>query len=260
MGSVRFSRLDLKTAIPLNPDDYPDDFFEKGSQPPSPSPRFSMDPHPDGSMETSQSIQSLHSLRSISGSNSNMSAQDIGHLEGLRQASGSSNAGQADVAHVPARLTNRQSSGSALPVLDSSSFERTAHTGSGHMGLGHMGSGQSGSGHMGLSHMGSGHMVPSHLSRAGSSAASGELIWPNQQSPAGLQQQSVGLSTVPETQQSSLPAQAPGTAFMRSRSLQPQNVIASKPRGSSNLGNGSGRAAPAERVKWSDKPTLSTHF
>ena len=254
LGSVRFSRLDLKTAIHLNPDDYPDDLLQDPSPPPSPSPspHASVNAIPSGGMEHSQSVQSL---RSVSGSGSNVSIPDVGHLEGLRQGSGSSAQGQSEVPHVPARLTSRHSSGTALPVFDKSSL------GFGHMGSGHMASGSghmaSGSGHVGSSHLGSGQLGSSQLSRAGSAASSSEHAWVGQQSQAGPQHPAVGLTTVPETQQSPLPAQQ--QAFLRSRSVQPQNMNGAKPRGSSNLGNNA-RGVPAERVKWSDKPIMSGHF
>ena len=235
LGSVRFSRLDLKTAIPLNPDHYSDDLLEEPSPPPSPSPHASTTATPVGAMETSQSLQSL---RSVSGSGSNISIPDMGHLEGLRQASGSSAQGQSDVAHVPARLTSQHSTGSALPVFDKSS-----------LGPSHLGSGHLGSGHMGL---GSG-----QISRAGSAASSSEHAWQGQQGQAGPQHAALGLTTVPETQQSPLPAQQ--QAFVRSRSLQQQGASGAKSRGSSNLGS-KARGVPAERVRWSDKPVMSGHF
>ncbi len=80
LGSVRFSRLDLKTAIPLNPNDYPDDLLDP-SPPPSPLP--SLGASANGGLEKSQSLQSAHSLRSASGSGSN-GGQNSGHFDGLR--------------------------------------------------------------------------------------------------------------------------------------------------------------------------------
>ena len=82
LGSVRFSRLDLKTAIPLNPDDYPDDLLDP-SPPPSPHPHMSG--LSNGSIEHGQSLQSAHSLRSASGSGS-ITGLDSPHLDGLRYA------------------------------------------------------------------------------------------------------------------------------------------------------------------------------
>ncbi|DBA69003.1 TPA: hypothetical protein ACH3X2_013170 [Trebouxia sp. C0005] len=96
LGSVRFSRLDLKTAIPLNPNDYPDDLLDP-SPPPSPHPHMSG--LSNNSIEHSQSLQSTYSLRSASGSGST-TALDNGHLDGLRQASGS-NKGQPDGPSMP---------------------------------------------------------------------------------------------------------------------------------------------------------------
>ncbi len=82
LGSVRFSRLDLKTAIPLNPNDYPDDLLD-----PSPPPSPHLHPHMSGlsndSIEHGQSLQSAHSLRSASGSGS-ITGLDSPHLDGLR--------------------------------------------------------------------------------------------------------------------------------------------------------------------------------
>lgn len=79
LGSVRFSRLDLKTAIPLNPNDYPDDLL-------NPSPPASPHPHlgsANGSMENNSSLQNAHSWRSGSGSGSN-NGLESGNLESLR--------------------------------------------------------------------------------------------------------------------------------------------------------------------------------
>jgi len=82
LGSVRFSRLDLKTAIPLNPNDYPDDLLDP-SPPPSPHPHMSG--LSNGSIEHGQSLQSAHSLHSASGSGS-ITGLDNAHLDGLRCA------------------------------------------------------------------------------------------------------------------------------------------------------------------------------
>ena len=78
LGSVRFSRLDLKTAIPLNPNDYPDDLLD-----PSPPPSPHMSGLSNDSIEHGQSLQSAHSLRSASGSGS-ITGLDSPHLDGLR--------------------------------------------------------------------------------------------------------------------------------------------------------------------------------
>ena len=241
LGSVRFSRLDLKTAIPLNPDDYPDDLLEDfplspSSVPQSPHPTaftsVGINPTPEAGMELSQSIQSLHSLRSGSATGSNMSAQDVGHLEALRQASGSSS-GQGQAQSVADR--SAFASGPTVPQ----------HTGPGSMlsshpvlGSGHMGSGQMGPGHMGSGHMGSGHMASGQPART-----------------ASLSHQPAGLSPVPETRQS--PSTATQQTFLRSQSMQPQHVSEAKATGGSNLRNIRGN--PAERVRWTDKAALSGH-
>lgn len=233
LGSVRFSRLDLKTAIPLNPDNYPDDLLEDLPLSPSSvpqSPHFTAFsgsyPTAEAGTEPSQSVLSLHSLHS--GSGSNMSAQDVGHLEALRQASGSSS-GQ----------------GQTQPVADRTAFAsgptNPQHTGSGSiwsshpvLGSGHMGSGQGGSGHMA-----SGHMASGQPARANSSP-----------------HQSGGLSTVPESRQS--PSTSSQQASLQSQSMQAQHMGGAKATGGSNLRNV--RGAPAERVKWTDKAAMSGHF
>ena len=215
-------------------------------------------------MEPSQSIQSLHSLRSGSATGSNMSAQDVGHLEALRQASGSSS-GQGPPQPVPDRsafasgpaapqytgsgsmLSNHPvlgsgASGPAAPQHMGSGQMGSGHMGSGHMGSGPMGSGQMGSGQMGSGHMGSGHMGFSQPARATSSP-----------------HQSAGLSTVPETRQSPLTAsQQQQQTVLRSQSMQPQHMSEAKATGGSNLRNL--RGSPAERVKWTDKAALSGHL
>ena len=230
LGSVRFSRLDLKTAIPLNPHDYPDDLLNDFPLSPLSTSSVPESPHPNpfhsvGSNLTPEAgtepSQSLHSLRTGSATGSNLSAQDVGHLEALRQASGSSS-GQ----------------GQAQPVTDRSAFAfgptSAQHTGSGSMlsshpvlGSGHMGSGQIGSGHMDLSHMAS-----ARPARATSSP----------------HRPSAGLSTVPETRQSR--STSSPEASLQSQSMQPQHMGEAKATGGSNLR--SVRGAPAERVKWTD--------
>ena len=241
LGSVRFSHLDLKTAIPLNPDDYPDDLLEDfplspSSPPQSPNPSpfpavASTTPTPKTGMENSQSAQSLHSLRSGSATGSNMSTQDMGHLEGLRQASGSSAQGQT------------------LPVTDRSTL------GSGHTSFG---SGPVWSSHpvIGSGHMGSGHMGPGQAARAGSVASSNERPWPSQQTHASSPRHSAGLSTVPETQQS--PSMASQQPFLPSQSMQAQRVNEAKAVGGSNLHDAHG--PPHERVRWTDKAVMNGHF
>ena len=244
LGSVRFSRLDLKTAIPLNPDDYPDDLLE--DFPLSPA-SVHHSPHPtafsgsyrtaEAGTEPSQSVQSLHSLHSGSATGSNMSAQDVGHLEAVRQASGSSG-GQGQTQPVadrtafasgptPPQHTGSSAMWSSHPVLGS------GHMGSGHMGSGHMGSGQMTSGHMALGHMASGQPWAT--------------ISPHQ---------SAGLSTVLESRQS--PSTSSQQASLWSQSMQPQHMGEAKATGGGNLRNV--RGAPAERVKWTDKASLSGHF
>lgn len=83
LGSVRFSRLDLKTAIPLNPNDYPDDMLDPLEVSPPPSPDFPVRDSANGALDTSHSLQSVYSMRSGSGSGSN-GGQESGHLDNLR--------------------------------------------------------------------------------------------------------------------------------------------------------------------------------
>ena len=233
LGSVRFSRLDLKTAIPLNPDDYPDDLLKDlplspSSVPESPHPTpfqpVGSNLTPEAGTEPGQSIQSLHSLRTGSATGSNTSAQDMGHLEGLRQASGSSS-GQ----------------GQTQPVADRSAFASgptsAQHTGAVSMLSSHP---VLGPGHMGSGHIDSGPMASGQPARSASPPP----------------RQSTGLRTVPETRQS--PLTSTQQAFLRSQSMQPQHTGETKATGGSNLR--SVRGASAERVKWTDKAALSGHF
>ena len=100
LGSVRFSRLDLKTAIPLNPNDYPDDLL-------NPSPPASPHLHlgsANGSIDNVNSgLQNAHSWRSGSGSGSN-NGLESGHLESLRYAHVCTN--EVPYAFAPHTFTN----------------------------------------------------------------------------------------------------------------------------------------------------------
>lgn len=251
LGSVRFSRLDLKTAIPLNPDDYPGDLLDESplspssapqSPHPTPFPSVGSNLTPEAGMEPSQSMQSLHSLHSGSATGSNMSTQDVGHLEALRQASGSSGQGQHQTFTDRSTFASGPTSMGSGPMTSSLG---SSHAGSGHMGSGHMGSGRMGSGHMGSSHVGSGHMVSGQPALASQGASSNERPWSHHQSHASSPHQSAGLSTVPETQQS--PSTAAQQAYLRSQSTQPQRMSDAKATGGSNLRTVHG--APAERPK-----------
>ena len=277
LGSVRFSRLDLKTAIPLNPDDYPGDLLQgdsplspsSGPQSPHPTPFPSVGSNltPEAGMEPSQSGQSLHSLHSGSATGSNMSTQDVGHLEALRQPSGSSSQGQYQPFTDRSTFASGPTSIGSGPTTSSlgsghmgsghmgsshvgSGHMGSGHTSSGHMGAGHMGSGQMGSGQMGSGHVGSGHMASSQPARAG--ASSSERPWLHQQNHASSPHQSAGLSTVPETQQS--PSTASQQAYLRSQSTQPKHVSDAKAIGGSNLRTVHG--APADRTK----AVMNGHF
>lgn len=256
LGSVRFSRLDLKTAIPLNPDDYPGDLLEDSplspssapqSPHPTPFPSVGSNLTPEAGMEPSQSMQSLHSLHSGSGTGSNMSTQDMGHLEALRQASGSSGQGQYQPFTDRSTFASGPTSMGSGPTTSSlgSGHLGSGHVGSGLMGSGHIGSGQMGSGQMGSGHVGSGHMASGQTARASQGASSNERPWSHQQTHASSPHQSAGLSTVPETQQS--PSTASQQAYLRSQSTQPQHVSDVKVTGGSNLRTVHG--APAERPK-----------
>lgn len=262
LGSVRFSRLDLKTAIPLNPDDFPGDLLE-GDSPlspssapqsphPTPFPSVGSNLTPETGMEPSQSGQSLHSLHSGSATGSNMSTQDVGHLEALRQPSGSSSQGQYQPFTDRSTFASGPTSMGSGPTASNlgsghmgSGHMGSGHVGSGHMGSGHMGSGQMGSGQIGSGLVGSGHMASSQPARAGQGASSSERPWPHQQTHASSSHQSAGLSTVPETQQS--PSTASQQAYLRSQSMQPQHVSDAKATGGSNLRTVHGAAA--ERPK-----------
>lgn len=233
LGSVRFCHLDLKSAIPLNPADYHDDLLKDVPLSPLSVPHSAnlLAPAPGGLtpeavMQSSQSAQSLHSLRSTSVTGSNISAQDVGHLEALRQSSGSN--GQQSAA-------------------DRAKFA-SGPTSSPHLGSGPMWSGHSGTGSG--PHMGSG-----QLSNAGSGGSSNERPWPGQQTHAGAPHQSAGLSTVPETQQP--PVTVSQQAFRQSESMQPQHTSDARATGA---GNPRGAQAAAERVRWAEKAVLSGHF
>lgn len=228
LGSVRFCHLDLKTAIPLNPNDYPDDLLEDiplspPSAPHSPSAPPPGGPTPDSVMQSSLSAQSLHSLRSASATGSNISAQDMGHLEALRQSSGTNG-------HVQTQ-----------PASDRGKF------GSGPVSFPHVGSGSMWSSQP----VTSGQMGSGQLSNMGSGGSNTERPWPSQQSHAGTPHQSAGLSTVPEVQPPS--EKASQQAYLQSQSMKPQSEARA-------AGGGHQRSVPADRVKWTEKTMASGHL
>ena len=104
-----------------------------------------------------------------------------------------------------------------------------------------------------------------HQGHIGSSPLSSDRPWPSQQMHGGTAgHNSPSLSTVPEVQQQQ--QTVPHQNILCARSLQPQRSL-QQPAGSNlkqRLNRGQdGQDAnllPAERVKWSDKPVMSTNF
>ena len=106
---MRFSRLDLKAAIPLNPADYPDDDLFSDTFPSLPTTNQSAPTHEQASDteldQTAGSLQSLHSLRSSSvtsvqggrGGSLTGSQGHPGSIQGLPSSSSLTDSGHIDM-------------------------------------------------------------------------------------------------------------------------------------------------------------------